>query len=59
MDEREVKDEQEKGFDAKLSKYLKKEMEEEMIRPTLKLQMQKYHKLHDKWKTKQWRSRTR
>ena len=44
-----MKDEQEKEFDAKLRKYLKKEIEEEMIRPTLKLQMQKYHKTYDKW----------
>jgi hypothetical protein len=47
-----VKDEKEKDFDAKLSRYLKKEVEEEMLGPTLKLQIQKYHKEHDKWRQK-------
>ena len=47
-----VKEEQEKDFDAKLSRYLKKEIEEKMIRPTLRLQLKKYHTLHDKRKRK-------
>jgi hypothetical protein len=47
-----MKDEREQEFHNKLGKYMKKEMEEEMLGPTIKLQTQKYHKEYDKWKKK-------
>ena len=46
------KDEADKDFEAKLAKCTKEEMQEEMLGPTIKLQMQRYHKLHDTWRRK-------
>ena len=45
-----LKDDKDEEFKAKLQQVTNKEIELTMLGPTLKLQMRRYHKLHDTWK---------